>query len=209
MIIALDLDGTLITAKERQSLLLFAVCARYKYYLDTESAWIRKKSGATNFQLLSDLSLDKKTVRLVCDSWLRDIETPYWLSVDKLFFDVIDMLSLLKQKGMRLVLITARKNEYLMRQQIYRLGINTFFDEVHCVSPERAIIEKYKALCYSKSQAFIGDTETDFYSASLAGVSFYGVNTGQRGADFLKEKGVCKVSDSLSSSIKKIFGENI
>lgn len=208
MIVALDLDGTLITAHPRQMLLLKAVATRYGTDLDAELIWNLKRSGATNSQALIACGINDEKAEVICRSWVREIESAYWLMLDTLFIDALDALATLKLRGFELVLITARQNEYLMRQQIARLGIDRFLDHIHCVSPARAVLEKSKILNTLKPKAFFGDTETDFQSSCAADVPFYGLSTGQRSADFLLKEGLHRVWDSFESSTEQFFLEH-
>lgn len=208
MIVALDLDGTLITAQPRQMLLLNAVAARYDTDLDVQQIWNKKRSGATNRQALIESGINDDRAEAICRGWAREIEAPYWLMLDSLFIDALDALAVLKLKGFELLLITARQNEYLMRQQIARLGIDRFLDHIHCVSPVRAVLEKSKVLNDFKPQAFFGDTETDFHSSCAAGIPFYGLSTGQRSRDFLLKEGLHRVSSSLKPSIEQFFSQH-
>jgi phosphoglycolate phosphatase-like HAD superfamily hydrolase len=205
MIIALDLDGTLISAKERQTLLLLAVCARYGYRLDEDLVWSMKQQGANNLHVLQKIGMDERLIQFVCAAWLRDIETPFWLSLDVLFADTFDVLHSLRSAGNELVLVTARSQEYLMRQQVNRLGIEEYFHSIYCVSPARSVLEKFQILCSAGACAFVGDTETDFYSAAMAGIRFYPVSTGQREAEFLKAAGTPNAYESLSKSAEKLL----
>lgn len=202
MIVALDLDGTLITAQPRQMCLLKAVAAGYGVHLDTQHIWNQKSAGATNRQALLASGVAADKAEAICRGWLRDIESAYWLTLDTPFMGALEALAALRLREFELVLVTARQNEYLMRQQIDRLGIFRLFDQVHCVSPARTVWEKSNILNALKPQAFFGDTETDFQAARTAGIPFYGLSTGQRSRDFLLAEGVEHVADSLHSSIE-------
>lgn len=201
MIFALDLDGTLITAEERQSLLLKAIAKRYCVILDASKIWRKKREGFNNIVTLSALGLDKSLARRIDIIWKDNIETPFWLSIDTLFQDTISNLQNLTRSGHQLILITARQNEILMTNQINRLGIARFFCEIYCVSPCNSLNLKSDALRRAQADCFIGDSETDFNSAKVANVPFYGVCTGQRSETFLKSIGVDSVSKTLSLAV--------
>lgn len=207
MNLALDLDGTLITAEEKQSILLKAVASRYKVSIECEYIWDQKRSGKSNYQLLNDLGIDHLLTSMICADWLREIETPYWQSLDVLFDDTHSSLVRIKNNNIKLSLITARKNERLMRLQIHNLGISNFFDAIHCVSPSDAVASKSSILSTSNFVGFVGDSETDLEASKLANVPFYAVSTGQRSDDFLSKKGAPSVFNSLSLAVNKFLND--
>lgn len=202
MILAIDLDGTIITAEEKQSYLLKAVACRYGINLNCNDIWEKKRAGINNFMLLQQIGISKSVASAICFAWLREIESSYWLSLDTLFKNALDVLGELRAYSFRLVLITARQNEYLMRQQVYRLGIEEYFESIYCVDPKSVVIEKSRWLRCSDAIGFIGDSETDVQASQCADVPFYGVCTGQRSEKFLLNNGLVQVSHSLGSAVE-------
>lgn len=207
--LAFDLDGTLITAEQKQVYLLCAVARRYSISLDAVEVWRRKRQGESNKQLLKNLGISETVIEKIANSWLQHIESQYWLGYDSLFDDVFGVFEFFKSLDFDLILITARGNEYLMRQQIKRLGIFDFFSEVCCVLPDNVVSGKSKLLDFYGASAFFGDSESDFYASKEAGILFYGVSTGQRCKNYLLEKGVENVDHSLSDAAKRFLLDDI
>lgn len=205
MNIAFDLDGTLITAREKQSCLLRAVASRYGLFVDHTKIWEKKRAGFSTLNALLDAGIDQTLSKTVAVAWQREIETPYWLSLDTIFPDTLASLHLLQQAGFKLTLITARTNNYLMRQQIYRLGIEKDFHSVFCVSPGNTIDEKCILLKKINAQGYFGDSETDYKAAQLADTKFFGVDTGQRSKEFLGKNGVVNIYSSLGHAVKSLI----
>nr|WP_315229875.1 HAD hydrolase-like protein [uncultured Limnohabitans sp.] len=199
MNIAFDLDGTLITAKERQSSLLLATAKAHGITFDVNLAWEMKRAGANNLVVLNKFGVDEFIAAKIDTAWRCQIESAYWLSIDRVYSDVVDFLQDLKACGAVLHLITARKNKYLLHQQLCRLGLFGVFSSITCVAPFGAVAEKARVLSEINPVCFIGDSETDFNSAVLAEVSFHGVSTGQRSKEYLKSLGVVDVVESLNS----------
>jgi len=201
MILVFDLDGTLITAEGRQSLLLKAVATRYRVLLSASEIWRKKREGLNNIDTLLALGLNQSLAKRIDAAWKDNVETPFWLSMDTLFQDTISNLHKLNVSGHQLILITARQNEILMRCQVYRLGIERYFCEIICVSPFNSSNLKSNVLRRVGADGFIGDSESDFNSARTANVPFYGVSTGQRSEMFLKSIGVDSVSKALTIAV--------
>lgn len=201
MNIAFDFDGTLVTAKERQTLLLRAVTKVHGINFDVDRLWQMKQSGASNLIALRELDVDEMLASKIDTVWRCQIESSYWLSLDRLFDDVFSCLQDLKRSGANLHLITARKSKHLLNQQLIRLRLVDFFSTITCVSPFDAVNEKERVLNEVHPIYFIGDSETDFNASVLANVEFLGVSTGQRSKEYLANLGVGNIADSLSSHL--------
>lgn len=198
MTLAFDLDGTLIAAEARQALLLRAVARRYGVEIDPKQVWQTKRSGRSNRQLLTEMALDHDMIEAVVKGWLHEVETTYWLSLDIPFADTFEVLEAVASLTGRPVLITARQNERLMRQQIMQSGLDDFFSEIYCVRPTHAAPDKAKILGKLAVKGFVGDSESDLNAAQNANVPFYGVSTGQRCKSFLISRGGQRVYSGLS-----------
>jgi phosphoglycolate phosphatase-like HAD superfamily hydrolase len=205
MTIVVDLDGTLITARERQSLLLKAVAARYEIELFPEQIWSMKREGASNVFLLHKLGVKQDLIARIASAWKHEIESPYWLDMDSLFVDVRSCLHKLSVAGFEVCVLTARKNEYLLRYQLFKLGIVGRVSRVMCVDPFEAEKRKSDILLEMRPFCMVGDSETDCRAAASAGVKFYGVATGQRSERYLHSAGVRDVSRSLTEAVGKIL----
>jgi phosphoglycolate phosphatase-like HAD superfamily hydrolase len=199
--VAFDLDGTLVTAGPRQSWLLCAAALAHDVRLDANAVWDAKREGASNWDYLQRQGVDDAVVARICALWGAQIETPYWLLMDTLVPTAAATLDALNANGHRCILVTARANACLMRQQIRRLGLLRQFASVHCVSPVCAAQEKENVLREQNVAFFVGDAESDAAAAHAAGVPFAGVATGQRSRRFLLQHGVRQVFDNLADSV--------
>lgn len=199
MNIAFDLDGTLITAKERQILLLLAVAKAHGVAFDANLLWEMKRAGSNNLSALKNLGTNELLAMKIDFAWRKQIESAYWLGIDRVYSDAVEFLRGLRTRGITFHLITARQNKYLLHQQLYRLGLFEFFSDVTCVDPAAAACHKAIVLNEINPVCFIGDSETDFNSSTMANIPFYGVSTGQRSKEFLKSLGVVDVVENLSA----------
>lgn len=199
MKIAFDLDGTLITAKERQTLLLAAAAKAYGIDIDVDRLWELKREGASNLIALNKIGVKELLAAKIDAVWRYEIESFYWLGLDQVYSDVINFLQNLTCSGASLYLITARRSEFLLTQQLRRLQLLKFFSTITCVSPFNAVAEKARVLNKLNPDFFVGDSEADFNAAAWANVKFLGVCTGQRSKGYLENLGAGNVVNSLSS----------
>jgi phosphoglycolate phosphatase-like HAD superfamily hydrolase len=199
--VAFDLDGTLITAGPRQSWLLHAAARACGVELDVADVWRAKRDGASNRTYLEARGVPAGVADRINGLWLAHVETPYWLLMDTPLPGVRAALAALRGQGVENILVTARANAYLMRQQIARLGLASSFAGVYCVAPRHAAAEKAEVLRRAGAAFFVGDAESDAAAAVAAAVPFAGVSTGQRSASYLARHGVRQVFDTLAEAI--------
>jgi phosphoglycolate phosphatase-like HAD superfamily hydrolase len=209
MIFAFDLDGTLITARQRQMTLLQAIARRFDVKLDSRAIWHQKREGLSTQKALEDAGLSRAKATKIAYAWLQNIEAPFWLSLDTLFPDTVDVLESFRGSGGKLILLTARQNRLLLLQQLLRLGIGKCFDDIECVSPFAAVDEKAGVLFSQDVDCFVGDSETDFRAAKMARVPFYAVSTGQRSSTFLAAQGIANIHGSLPEVRETIFATRL
>ncbi|MAL41483.1 HAD hydrolase-like protein [Thalassospira sp.] len=205
MIFAFDLDGTLITARQRQMTLLQAIARSFDVKLDCRVIWHKKREGFSTQKALEDVGLSQAKATEISHAWLKDIEAPFWLSLDTLFPNTLGVLESFRGSGGKLILLTARQNRLLLLQQLLRLGIHRYFDDIECVSPFAAVDEKAGVLSSQDVDCFVGDSETDFSAAQKAGIPFYAVSTGQRSSTFLAAQGIESIHGSLPEVRETIF----
>ncbi len=200
MNLALDLDGTLIGCEPRQSAVLQVVLARRGQPVDLGRAWELKRNGASTEQALVQLGLSPVVARQVAEEWRNSIEAPVWLGLDSVLGGVSEVLKDMRATGARLALITSRTRREWVPQQLERLGLSPWLDEVTVVSPENAVTRKAESLRRGSAVAFFGDTESDHRSALEADVPFFGVSCGQRSGAFLAKSGVKAVHHDLAAA---------
>ena len=199
--VAYDLDGTLLSARNRQVGLLISVAKSYGIKLDQDILWPSKQNGSTNLDILYQLKVQERLSQMICQEWEAQIENNFWLAQDVPFQSRIEEINRLRLEKHKVLLITARKSEYNLRQQLLNLGLNTLFDEVYCVHPSEKVFKKSIILKNTNTKLFVGDTETDFNSAKNVGVKFVGVTSGQRSHSHLAKHGVKFIDQSICDLI--------
>lgn len=188
MIIALDLDGTLLTCAPRH-------CAVARYSLgcvirgapikfDASRFWNQKRNGLTTHQCMSFISQD--AANAAAEIWLDQIENVHWLGMDSMIRGARDALLEMLHHGKTLALVSARRDPAAARLQIERLGVADLFESVHFVSPRNAREAKASVLRKLAASLYIGDTELDFAAAAAADVPCRLVDTGSRCSAYLE-----------------------
>ena len=185
-IIALDLDGTLITCEPRQSAVLRAACIRNGICADVAAVWRLKRSGKSTLQALEILGTPTPLASKVAADWIAMIEEPQWLALDSAFPGTHPWLTAVKESGHQLQLITARRRAEFLRPELRNLGLESFFSWIHCVSEGAVSSAKANHLQHSGARLFIGDSESDALAAKYAGCPFAAVSTGQLSEEFLQ-----------------------
>lgn len=198
--LALDLDGTLIDAKLRQVELARFHLARSGMELDGELFWAKKREGATTRAALEAMGI--WCAAEVAAGWGRDIESREWLARDVWLPGVWSLLERLRERGVRVRVVTARQDELAVREQVAVLGLTALVNEVAVVDPRRAAVEK--AVHLEGVALFVGDSESDAEAAALAGVPFVAVATGVRSRGFLERLGL-RVEESLGAALAPRF----
>jgi phosphoglycolate phosphatase-like HAD superfamily hydrolase len=203
MRIAFDLDGTLITCRSRQCRVVQAVMRQFAQPpLDLDFHWRRKREGLNTVDALIAAGIPSETARGIGAAWTREIERWPWLTLDRMFPEVLELLDLLINQGAALAIVTARNQERLACLQTEQMGLHKRAARFFTVDPARAVTAKAAILAEFGADLYVGDTENDAQSASLAKKGFVSVSTGQRSAEFLKAKGIAPVFDSLIAALE-------
>lgn len=205
--LALDLDGTLIDPKPRQVAVMTALFEGEATMEPVRPAdfWSLKRDGLTTAEALERLGVERALAGKLALRWARSVEDLRWLRLDRLIPGVDETLGELAEAGTRPAILTARRHEDRVRDQVSSLGLLRWCDEVQVVSPESAVEQKAAELEALGSRGFVGDTESDARAAELAGVAFAGVTTGQRAGEFLRARGL-PAFDSLADALRALPG---
>jgi phosphoglycolate phosphatase-like HAD superfamily hydrolase len=203
--VAFDLDGTLITTDSKQSLLMKSICIAFDVPFNVSLYWNLKRSGFSNPKALAQLGVPAEKIDKICTIWKMQIENPYWQGFDNVIPGSIGLLEQLARNGTSSYLVTARSDVSLLNQQLQRLNLGGHFAGVYAVNPSNAAEEKAKILQNVGVELFIGDSEVDFLAARAAGVTFFGVESGQRTKVFLAGQGVTFIGTTAASVLEFAF----
>jgi len=196
--IVFDLDGTLITCENKQTIVLFSIFKSLGYKnLDFLSDWWKlKRNGYNTEKALYEIGIS--SAQIISQEWTRIIEDFPWCSIDKPFDDSLSTLEFLKMNNrFRIIVITARKSKLQPFQVIQRFGFSNFIDDIVVVNPVNATAEKALFLKKYKPLMYIGDTESDYNASVKARTRFIALNRGQRSHAFLKEYGIPQIENNF------------
>jgi phosphoglycolate phosphatase-like HAD superfamily hydrolase len=191
---AFDWDGTLVDCRERQVAVLSEVLARFSgAAVDLDAWWGRKREGMSTQQSLIAGGLTPPVARAVTGSWIAEVENERWLKLDVLFPQAVSALNLVLTQRFAPVVITARKNSERVRSQIRNSSVGKLVEDIWVVNPRDAAQTKGELLLQNRVRVFVGDTESDFFAAQMAGTLFGAVSSGQRSANYLSSAGVPRI----------------
>ena len=127
MKIIFDLDGTLIDSSERMYRLFQELVPESDF--SKEDYWELKRNKV-NHKMLLERYFPSYDFDDFNEKWLKRIEAEEYLKTDNLYYDTVDTLKTLKNRGLEIILLTARQSKEGLYRELERLGIDTFFDMI-------------------------------------------------------------------------------
>lgn len=199
MKVGLDLDGTIISCREKHSILMLSIANAFNIKIDINKYWQCKRQGNNNKNSLMELGIEKDTVKLLDKQWCQSIENIEWLAFDKILPDCHAALEKFKNLGHTLHLISARNSPVTAKQQLHHLNLMNYFDSVDFVQTMNG---EGKELFFKQREidVYIGDTEYDKKCADLVGIECRLVSTGMRNKTLL-----LNFSDEVYETLSSIF----
>lgn len=185
--IAFDLDGTLLDSRKRHEIVMRDVLKKHGIELNILDLVSFKAEGYNNIDWLLSKDISENEAKVINAEWISLIESTVYLNCDSLYPNVIEILNGLS-KDNDLFLITARNNKDNAYKQINQLGISEYFTDISVVDTcsETPLLKSRKLQEYGVD-SFIGDTESDYKAALIAGCDFKAVAYGFRSKKFLSE----------------------
>jgi len=170
----IDLDGTILNFWDRY----YSIFDNFLYNILSKPEYILMRREGISEEMILNLMGIMDTEKYL--EWrMERIESEHYLS-----FDILFNIEKLKQFDRR-ILITYRKNRKNLENQLKKLKIHDFFDEI--ITPENIthpavpvnifkfeMIRKYR----ENHSIVIGDTETDIISAKRNKIFSIGVLSG-------------------------------
>lgn len=104
--------------------------------------WDYKQNGLSTRKALVVQGFSTLAANEVGELWDRSIEEPSFLTLDRPHPGVLELLSTLKRQGFEMVVISARKNLFLLEQQLSYLGLLEYFSRVLVVRAQSDGSEK-------------------------------------------------------------------
>jgi len=205
---AFDLDGTLITCRERQVAVARDVIGELGIgALDEARFWSEKRAGATTLAALREMGVDDGLARRAARDWAGRIEDPGYLEIDRPLPGAQTALERARNAGFEPVIVTARRDALEVARQVMRLDLLRSRANLFVVEPDRATDQKAETLSKVGAVAFVGDTEGDARAAADAGVPFAAVLTGQRDSDFLARHAGAQVHPNVDDATRDLLAQ--
>jgi len=186
MNIGIDLDGTLISCKNKHVALLGAIAKYYGVKVDLEYFWLLKRNGFNTYESLINQGVESFLVEKINRDWCCFIENIEWLLFDSLLPGVNDFLIKAKNNGIKLHLVSARNSPINAYFQLRQLNIDQFFETITFVSSNRNE-SKQDVFFKRKIDIYVGDTEYDFNESLNANIQCYLVSSGMRSKEYLNK----------------------
>lgn len=168
MIYCVDFDGTLLDSSHRHFVVMCDVLkALGKEIVFTEDEYLQYKfsGNSTKMFCLEKMGVSKAESEKIAKLWGSWIEDEKYLEYDVLYDDAEPFLIACKEQDIKLVLLTARKNEQLVKKQVKSIGIEGYFSNVYVVNPSNAMAGKKEIieqlLNDEEKIVVIGDTEVE------------------------------------------------
>lgn len=191
-LVVFDLDGPLLEGRNRHYACYSGILQRAGYDpVPLEQYWEAKRNLIPASEVLGRsgaVGYYSEFKRL----WLAEIESEEMLARDHLQCGAVEMLRRVSLAGHGAVIATLRQHSDRARNEVKRLGILDFIDEL-MVSPhtEAAGGKAKRVLAHARRQGlkpliWVGDTEVDAEAAASLGVPCALVTNGLRSAGVLR-----------------------
>lgn len=209
MIYVLDLDGTLINSGKRHWGLMGEILSgtvpevmsgKVSGMCYDPVEYMRYKAdGHSGSQYLTDrLGLSREAAGQIMALWQQQIEGERWLKTDTLYPDTLGFLNRLKQKQSKIIYLTARQNKEGLLQELKRLEIDGYADNIQVVLPadageaKKRVVETLLAKTGEDGGTIriVGDTENEYHLAKELSLPCYLLHRGARSKRYWKERGV-------------------
>lgn len=178
MKIIFDLDGTLICSKKRLYELFCDLTETRELSFDLY--WDLKFLGYTNEDILrNQLKFTANEIELFVSSWMYNIESDEYLKMDTLIDGAENFLRKISESN-KLYVCTARQSISQVTEQLTKLGILCFFQEIFVTEQKKTKKQLLldSDLIFSIDDVFVGDTGHDIMTGKELGMTTFAVLSG-------------------------------
>lgn len=205
MIYIFDLDGTLIDSSERMYRLFCELIPQCTLSKDEYWAYKRNKVNHKNLLMMKYPEVDFVSFE---NKWLKLIEAGRYLDMDQNYNDTLEVLRILKEKGHKLYLLTARQSETGLLAELRKLRLADFFEQIITTenkTTKEEILVRYAAnekLLIEKDNVFVSDMGKDIQLGNQYGYHTVAITHGFMSEERLKEYMPNEIIDELSELLK-------
>lgn len=204
MNIIFDLDGTLIDSSERLYKLFNHLVPESK--LTKEEYWDLKRNKI-NHQMIIDKYFPNIYFDDFNNKWMELIEDPEYLDMDACYKDTTKVLNKLKEKY-NIYLLTARQSKSNLIDELKRLNIINYFDEIlvteNKLSKGELLKENLNRLGVTNKDFFISDMGKDILIGNKYNLKTVAISHGFMNKDNLLTYNPKYCIDDLSEIIDLI-----
>lgn len=174
-----DLDGTLIDSRLRLYRLFQDIVPASK--LTYEGYWAFKQDEVSNEAILvKEFGFDAAAIERFVANWMKCIEAPEFLALDKNFPGMKKTLEVLRKQA-KLHVCTARQTRQPVLDQLERMGLLTYFDSIMVTEQSRGKEDLIATLPSLGPQDWIiGDTGRDIQVGKFLEIKTCAVLSGFR-----------------------------
>lgn len=203
MNIFFDLDGTLLDSRERlynlfQHLIPSSTLSFNDYWELKRNKIHHKEILKTKFDYSDEefLFFEKE--------WMKKIELPEWLELDKPFKGVTGYLKALKNIH-NLYVITARQHEHIAIEQINKNGWSGIFENIFVTGQKKNKYELISSVNLTSEDWIVGDTGNDIQTGKKLNIKTAAVLSG-----FLNEEKLMEYNPDIivNNIVELIFKLN-
>ena len=188
-----DLDGTLIDVRARYEKLYRDLIVGYDgTILPDEKYWHFKKNKMPEIEIAILSGLNEDNAYKYTQERLSLIECESYLSIDKVFFGVFELLNRLGQDSCYLV--TKRRNRDVLYKQLISLKILNLFSAIyaydnfeHKKNSFEEIIQIHSRNYTKEKITVVSDSPNDIIDAKCVGANSIAVLSGLRAEHILQE----------------------
>lgn len=203
-----DLDGTLIDSRERLYRLFIHLAPNPTISFD--EYWNYKMAKKSNEWILKNKFGIKENAAIesFTRNWMKKIESPQYLALDKLFPDTISVLDKL-HNVVSMYIITARQHPSNLMLQLENLDLIKYFKSVLVTEQKNSKTDLIRSLDFPlNASAIIGDTGEETLVGKELGLITINVLTGFRNKAVLETYQPDFIYKDLTEFGKKIIENN-
>lgn len=189
--VILDLDGPILDGRHRHYACYCHLLVERGYVpMDLESYWRMKRDRRDRREQLAESGATAIYDEFV-SGWLRLIETPEYLALDRVYPWVRSTLTKWKKAGWRIVLATQRHNPVSLKRQLADFSLESLLDHVvvcdHSAggSGKARFVRDVIGSTADEDVVWVGDTEIDIEAARALGCQVWAVCSGLRTESYL------------------------
>lgn len=204
--IFMDLDGPLLDGKERHYFCYKMILQMHGFVPICIDEYWEMKKARINRKVLLDMSGAGMIYDKFLAQWITIIESREALAFDRVQDCGIDCLRSWKDQGIRLTLVTMRKNRTTVEEQLQSTGLRLLLDDVlvcdHAdggVGKADAVRNLFQSKVKNDVALWIGDTEADWEAARSLGCRVVLLSNGLRNESYLNSLQGSVVKPSIKS----------